>query len=393
MFRWLVILALTLCSVPGARADIDVEALPDITDRDYAIDVHHGVAFGSGRTIGMGGVGVATAQGSAEMAANPAAVAIRAQNSVGAWDWDWRFDTLTDFSNDFDNNGIKTERIDSPLLGLGFGAQYGKWGFGFDVTTMSNDFDPTKTDLASQDEDLTMQMDIARMAIARHLFFDITFGVSIQIISFDFVAGDGQFDILSGSMDFGTIWTPKSLNLRAGMNITVAGSDQDVTANCDPLDCAGFVLPEEIAIPWQFSTGVAWRFADSKWNQPIDKKFIDERQLTVAANVIVTGPSERGHSFEAMGLKKLQRTGRKTTVSVRGGAEMEVLPGRLRLRGGSYWEPSRVSNVKGRLHGTAGADVRIWSFNLWGPRRLRASATVDLARSYTNIGISAGFWR
>ena len=41
-------------------------------------------------------------------------------------------------------------------------------------------------------------------------------------------------------------------------------------------------------------------------------------------------------------------------VGARLGAEWEALPGRLRARLGTYWEPSRFDGVGGRIHGTDG---------------------------------------
>ncbi|HEX8109438.1 MAG TPA: hypothetical protein VF516_17025, partial [Kofleriaceae bacterium] len=38
--------------------------------------------------------------------------------------------------------------------------------------------------------------------------------------------------------------------------------------------------------------------------------------------------------------------GRHTVVGVRGGMAIECLPGRLRLRGGSYWDQKRCSHVE-----------------------------------------------
>jgi hypothetical protein len=109
--------------------------------------------------------------------------------------------------------------------------------------------------------------------------------------------------------------------------------------------------------------------------------------------VVVTGPSENAYGLESFGNHVLQRSGRHTSVSLRGGLEYEWLPGRLRLRGGSYWEPGRFVGVPGRLHVTFGLEVRVFQFGLWGKqRRGRVSLTSDVAERYTNGGISIGFW-
>jgi hypothetical protein len=77
---------------------------------------------------------------------------------------------------------------------------------------------------------------------------------------------------------------------------------------------------------------------------------------------------------------------------VRGGLEYEWLPGRLRLRAGSYWEPNRFEGVPGRLHATMGIEGRALEFEAWGRHRGRLTLTADLAAGYRNIGVSIGFW-
>ncbi|MGE5182384.1 MAG: hypothetical protein ACM31C_10000, partial [Acidobacteriota bacterium] len=65
---------------------------------------------------------------------------------------------------------------------------------------------------------------------------------------------------------------------------------------------------------------------------------------------------------------------------------------RLRVRGGSYWEPGRFEGVSGRLHGTFGIEVRVFEFHAWGRRRGRITLTEDAAAGYNNVGLSIGFW-
>ena len=135
-----------------------------------------------------------------------------------------------------------------------------------------------------------------------------------------------------------------------------------------------------------------WTIGPTAWNQPITTVFRDERALTLAADLVVTGATRNGYGIEAFSMQQLQRSGRAIAVSPRGGAEYEWLPGRLRLRGGSYWEPSRFDGVGGRLHFTIGAELAVWEFPLFGPHRLRLTFTADEAARYRNIGASIGFW-
>ena len=138
--------------------------------------------------------------------------------------------------------------------------------------------------------------------------------------------------------------------------------------------------------------GGAYRFSETAWNQLVGGIFRDEPSLTLAADLVLTGASPDGYGVEAFGMNQLQRSGRHIATSVRAGAEYEWLPGRLRLRAGSYWEPQRFDGVGGRLHGTFGADVRVFEFQLWGRRRGRIGLTGDIAAAYRNIAVSVGFW-
>ncbi len=80
-------------------------------------------------------------------------------------------------------------------------------------------------------------------------------------------------------------------------------------------------------------------------------------------------------------------------MSPRGGFDWEMIPGRFRLRGGSYWEPSRYDGVDGRVHGTFGLELRVFEVDIWGLRRGRITLTGDLARDYSNLGLSVGLWQ
>jgi hypothetical protein len=121
--------------------------------------------------------------------------------------------------------------------------------------------------------------------------------------------------------------------------------------------------------------------------------------LLLAADLVVTGHVPGGYGIEAFAATEtLQPSGRDVGISPRVGAEYEWVPGRFRIRGGSYWEPSRFRDpegrdIAGRLHVTLGLDLRVWSFCFWKERyRVRLSFTSDGAVEYGNGGLSIGFW-
>jgi hypothetical protein len=371
--------------------------------------------IGSGRTIGMGGTAVATATGSAGALFNPAAPAVRPENSAGAWDWDWHFDYLsTAVGSDHDNNGQPQEveygLFTGPLITAGLVGQYRSWGLGLNLVYLRDVIDQTAT------LSVVTGVLVGRLTLARSFFGDaLTVGLGYRTgyFGFDRVEKDGEggetstnlFSISGTSLEAGALWRPPGGDVRVGVSggLPVRG-DQVEQGECDPLDCAapepgqGYILPARAALPWQVSAGVAWRLAPTAWNRPVRGDWRDERYVLLAADLVVTGRVRDGFGIEAFVDRQLQRSGRDLGVSPRAGVEYEWVPGRLRVRGGSYWEPSRFRDeagdpIPGRLHVTSGLDVRVWSFCLWRERyRLRLSLTSDGARHYGNGGVSIGLW-
>ncbi|HAN31017.1 MAG TPA: hypothetical protein DCQ06_05415, partial [Myxococcales bacterium] len=60
----------------------------------------------------------------------------------------------------------------------------------------------------------------------------------------------------------------------------------------------------------------------------------------------------------------------------------------LIVRSGLYYEPSRYQSTTGRLHWTAGADLRV-------PIQLdfRLSAVLDVASEYSKVAFGLGLWQ
>ena len=406
---------------PAAASAQEQPAFPAITSRDYTLDLHQGAVLGSGQTVGMGGTAVATGVGSAGSLFNPAAVAVRPDNSPAQFDWDWHFDYLSSaVGTDFDNNGINQSEeyglFDGPLITAGFVGQYFEWGLGATLIYYKHPIERTA------DVSLLPQTLIGRLSLARTFLADqLTVGLAIRAGQFSMLRiapGPGGFDtstdlfsIGGAALEAGGLWRPRDRNVRVGATGSLpVKSDQVDVAECDPEDCEGYVLPERAALPWQVSVGAAWRRAPTAWNRkvaaerrtngtPSVTKWRDEKYLLLAADLVVTGHVPGGYGIEAFAAsEQLQPSGRRVGISPRVGAEYEWVPGRFRIRGGTYWEPSRFRDpegrdIAGRLHITLGLDLRVWSFCFWNDRyRVRLSLTSDGAREYGNGGLSIGFW-
>jgi hypothetical protein len=79
-------------------------------------------------------------------------------------------------------------------------------------------------------------------------------------------------------------------------------------------------------------------------------------------------------------------------ATVHGGLEAEAIPKRLRLRAGTYYEPSRFDGIAARQHITGGFEVRLFKFGLWGERHLSFSYAVDVAARYQVQSFSIWLW-
>lgn len=362
-------------------------AAEPITDRDYAIDFYDGVAIGNTAWVGMGGAGAANIVGTAGTLINASAPAVRQTTDTDDWSWDYHLDVLTGkLSTDYDNNGTATDEQGASLVTLGLGGRYHDWAVALTFTGQT----------APVDDMLHAEVLRLRFAIAKYFpSRDIAVGIGIQTVSFDVAPPDNEdlFSISGTGLFAGITYVPRMRNYRiaGGIDSQILGAD--VVANsCDPENCMGYILPRQVTSPARGVIGFAYRLAPTEWNQLVGGVFRDERALTLTTDLVITGNSPDAYGIEAFAVQELQRSGEHVAFSLRGGAEYEWIPGRFRVRAGSYWEPARFAGVDGRLHVTFGLELRVFEFHLWGRRRGRLSFTADAAERYRNLAASIGFW-
>lgn len=373
--------------VPGVLAARGAAAEP-ITDRDYAIDFYDGVAIGNTAWVGMGGAGAANIVGTAGTLINPSAPAVRLTTDTDDWSWDYHLDVLTGkLSTDYDNNGVVAEEAGASLLTFGLGGRYHDWAAAVTFTGQT----------APVDDALRAQGIRLRFVLAKYFpSRDIAIGIGAQTVSFDIGtrADDMElFQITGTGVIAGITYVPRMRNFRiaGGIETQILGADVG-TDGCDPENCMGYILPRTVASAARGVIGFAYRFAPTEWNQLVGGIFRDERALTLTTDLLITGNSPDAYGIEAFAMQELQRSGEDVAISLRGGAEYEWIPGRFRVRAGSYWEPSRFEGVGGRIHVTFGVELRAFEFQLWGRRRGRLSFTGDVAERYRNVAASVGFW-
>ncbi|MFW2390720.1 MAG: hypothetical protein ACN4G0_20465 [Polyangiales bacterium] len=126
-----------------------------------------------------------------------------------------------------------------------------------------------------------------------------------------------------------------------------------------------------------------------RWNWP-------RRYYLLTADLWFNGRVPNGVGVESLLFQTVQRSGEKMTVSPRIGFETEAVPTRLKVRAGTYMEPSRFAQSKLRVHGTLGFDVSLFRWNVFGiwpaDYRWQISAALDVARSYASFSFGIGGW-
>lgn len=381
----LAVLGTAVGTLPEAHAD------EPITSTNYTIEFYDGVAIGNTQLVGMGGAGSALITGTSGALLNPSAMAVRPTTDTLDWNWDWHADFLTaGGSKDYDNNG-QDSAGGASLITAGLGFRIQDWSF---AGTFIGQAAPIEGSAPALDVEAIR----LRGMLAKYFpSFDTAIGIGIQSGSLQVDNNaddqDALFLVTGVGPIIGATWLPKYRDVRVAAAFEGRVVGKDISATCDPMNCQGFILPDRVTTPWRLILGGAWRFSPTQWNQLVGGTFRDERSLTLATDIVVVGASREAYGIEAFGMHLLQRTGRNTSVSVRGGADYEAFPGRLRLRAGSYWEPERYDDVPGRLHVTFGAELRVFEFFAWGLRRRgRISFTADVAERYRNVALSVGFW-
>jgi len=126
-----------------------------------------------------------------------------------------------------------------------------------------------------------------------------------------------------------------------------------------------------------------------RWDWP-------RRYYLLTADLWLSGRVANGVGVESFLFQTVQRSGQKVTISPRLGFETEIWPKRMKIRAGTYFEPSRFDEPKPRAHGTLGFDLSMFKWNVFGlwpdDYRWQLTAALDLARAYGSFSVGIGGW-
>lgn len=420
-----------------------------ITTSNYQIDLFQGPVLTSNRVIGMGGAFAGVAEGLDGFYSNPASGAVRVPWSTTWFDYELSAGltfpgSLT--STDFDNDGkVGFAYRNFFFATLGANLQFGKWAIG--VVTDVQHYSLGGTTQQGPSQELGVDVSKVRLQLSRS-FLDgaLVLGVGLRqgIFSLDATpVGSNKsqdlFSITSGGAELGAVIAPNELPIRVGLayrsKLSADSSSRTGSATADAAGdtvAGGRVLPSAAVLPWEVEAGVAWQIGprplnvpfvdthapppdyapeyvdatdprDRKWDREKITQHLKDRErslprerLLLSASVVVSGPVANGVSLESFLRQTVARSGRDVVVSPHLGAEAEVLPTRLQVRAGSYLEPSRFRGIDPRVHGTFGADVRLFEWTVFGlfddGTRWRAGGSLDATARYFGWGLTVGVW-
>jgi hypothetical protein len=122
----------------------------------------------------------------------------------------------------------------------------------------------------------------------------------------------------------------------------------------------------------------------------------DRRYLLLTSELSFVGRVDTGLGLEAFLTQTVQRSGERVSVMPRLAAESEIWPQRMKLRAGTYLEPTRFRETNARVHGTFGLDVRLlpWDvFRIWPEDYMwQLSSALDITRNYQAFSVGIGGW-
>jgi len=389
----LTVTLLLASRAPLARAD----AGDPIGDNAFDLEVAYTPVLGGSSLMGIAGAYTAIADGILGTAYNPAAWSSRTAYSEGSWDYDWTlgWSNVDLDATDLDNSGANPAGLDGLMLvEAGALLQVGRFGGGLVLRTFNYQFVNPVSDRPVELAVMRNGLGFGGHILGGDLAIGVTAFLASMVLTVEEV-GEAHFD--GGALELGMLYRPHMRPFRIGMSFrkrisAALAEDTTVGAVADEagvLRLDGIPLPANVVFPAELKAGFVYVLGDRQLNRrPSDPVYRPTRRsMLVASDLTYIGLGEAGLGVDGWIDGVEQPTLGKGVLSLRLGFEWEVLPFRLRLRGGTYTEASRFDTEYDRLHATAGAALRanlIWDWSL--------SVGVDVAERYLSWGLSLGFW-
>jgi len=441
-----------------AAGELGAQGTP-IKTSNYTLDLFQGPTLASSRVTAMGGAYAGLAEGSEGIPTNAAAASQRYPFSTTRLDYEVTGSVTFPGSvarTDFDNNGrIGFKYSDFVFATLGGFFQYDHWGFGSVVSAQNYSLGRSQLDVAGPSgvKDLTIRLFKIDL-VGSYGFFDdqLHIGGGLRGAVFStattssesFIGERLLFGTYGAGLQTGALWRPLHLPIRVGGTIRspIIASTAATTSLVreDPVTgdrtVGRFFLPNGVNQPWEAEWGVAVQMGPRPLNIPwveedtvggpeveaerhrdlegkptvkslprykaarrvLRRRYraINRQKLLLSYAMLVTGPISGAVGIESMLSQVVDRSGERASVTMRAGAEIEAIANVLQLRGGSYMEPTRFRESSPRLHGTAGFEMRVLDWSVFGiypeDNSFRISGAVDVSREYFGWSLGIGSW-
>ena len=396
-----------------------------IRTNDYTLDLFQGPVLASARVTAMGGAFAGLAEGTEGIPTNLAAASQRYPYSTQRIDYELTAGVTFPSSiahTDFENNGKDFGYRAFVWATVGGRLQVDHWGFGAIISLQNYSLGapPQLPGSAPSDvKDLTVRI-FKVDAVTSYGFYgdQLHVGGGVRGAVFTAVDTSSGEDLLLGTYGVGAqagvLLRPNNMPFRVGGTVR-----SPIIASFDlgrnQRQIGSFFLPSGVNLPWE----VEWGTAVQLGPRPLNIGWTDERTLPGGTRVarrtvrqqyrdlprqklllsfamLATGPTSGAVGISSMLAQTIDRSGEKTSVTIRAGAEAEFLPNRLQLRVGSYMEPTRFRESHARLHGTTGFELRVVDWSVFGifpeDNAFRVSGAIDAARGYFGWSLGIGSW-
>jgi hypothetical protein len=406
-----LLLTAVLTLAPEVRAQEDAPSSP----RPERLYLNTGVLLGSTRMVGLGGASVGIAEGAEGSLSNLAALAHRSPRLEREWDLNATLSFLDvplarARNRDLDNDGLPDDAPRTFQFMAGMLLQLKHVGMGFFLNTRSVTYCATAACGAGE----TIQATLTDTALAGALALgrdDFLIGVGFHSAGAVFSHGGEDWRYSGTGLALDVLYRPNNRPYRLGLAVRpqVVGHWKPAPGQAPLL--AGRQLYAAVVAPGVLSLGVSWRMGEGAehYNRlsPAARRQLRATgdteglppELPEGAPVgrwLVTAQLDAVDAVEGAvpvraftGQRGQEAVGDFLMLQPRLGVEHETWPGRLRTRLGGFVEPSPFARTGERPHVTGGFELFLFRYlEDWA-----LSASFDVARRYSNFGLSVGFWR
>lgn len=366
-------------------------------DQSYNVDFFQGPVVSSNRVIGLGGAYIGVAEGADGHMVNPAAFGLRPLHARADreddYDWDFAISWLNlraHESNKLDGSKQDLEFDEARFLQGGLNFKFGRHAFGLHAQGQTYVLDVEDVNGAPRQAEYEQSLGGLGYAYTlpdeEWILGVMVLAANVQLTWAD--QDEAEAGITGGGLLLGALYLPRGEPWRLGAVMrTPILSNQPDDNGVDEGE-SGRLVPNALKVPGELGVGGSYVFGPRPYNPgPYLAPGYARRYLMLTADVVVTAPSTDAVGVASFLAQQPERSGKYFSLSVRAGAESEVIPDRLVVRAGTYHEPDRFASGFGRVHGTAGADVRV----TWG-WRWKVSSSIDVAQDWLNFGLGVGFW-